>query len=331
MAESGVFSVVIPVDESISPWFDPVDGSSEEIEIDIYGGFISASVPEGSAPVTKIFSGLVDYVEYRPDTGVVIASGRDWASRLIEYELSGSSFLNMTASEALTTLASEVGLQADIDATDGLVGQFYQYEHKAHGLSGMHQFQTGWDFCVGMQHEYGYDLWVDDKTLHFRVPDTSDSIMTLDWAAAATASSSPVGPVSNMILVRRFTNTGDASVTVSAWDARQRAVHSATYPVSSSGSSSRYNFTAPVGTTQDQCLTLAQLRFNDLIAHERMIRMNVHPQLDILPRQRIRLQGTGTTFDSVIYTVDDVTLSYNSKSVSKSITLRMRNATGDGT
>ncbi|NHO32022.1 hypothetical protein [Acetobacter fallax] len=324
MAEASVFSVVVPVEGAASQWFDPASNTSGEIEIDIFCGFMTASAPEGSESFTKVFSGLVDYIEYRPETQVVIASGRDWASRLIEYELSGTSFLNMTASEAIETLASEVGLQADIDATDGLVGQFYQYEHKAHGLSGMHRFQTAWDFCVGMQREYGYDLWVDDKTLHFRSPDISDTVLTLDWTAAVSGSFYPTAPVGNMVLARRFTYSRDASVTVSAWDARQRAVHSATFPSGSETGSSRYNFTAPVGTTQDQCVALARLRFNDLVAHERMIRMTVHPQIDISPRQRIRLQGTGTTFDSIIYTVDDVTFSYGSQGISKSVTLRVR-------
>ncbi len=329
MAEISMFTAVIPVEGLTAQWFDPTDTSTNEIDIEIFCGFLDSGSAEGTESFSRIFSGLVDYIEYHPETQVVVASGRDWACRLIEYELSETSFLNMSASDALGTLAEEVGLETDIDSTDGLVGQFYQYEHKARGVPGMHRYQTGWDFCVGMQREYGYDLWADDKTLHFRAPDISSSPLTLDWTAASSASSCPAGPVNNLTLARRFTYPRNASVTVSSWDARQRCIHSATYPSDENTTSAGYNFTAAVGTTQDQCLKLAKLRFNDLTAHERMLRMSVHPELDISPRQRIRLQGTGTTFDSVIYTVDEVFFLYDSRGISKNITLRVRGGTED--
>lgn len=329
MAEAGVFSAVLPVADAISQWFDPAADATGDIEIDIFLGYVSPQSAEGTESFTQIFSGVADYIEYRPDRRVVSVRGRDWASSLIGHELSGMSFLNMTASEALKILADETGLESDIDPTEGLVGQFYQYEHKAHGLSGMHRFQTAWDFCVGMQREYGYDLWVNGKTLHFKIPDTTTPSLILDWVAPSSGSSFPTGPVTGLTLSRRFIYSRAASVSVSSWDARQKCVHSATYPAGTALDSCLYNFTAPVGTTQDQCATLARLRFKDLTAHERLIRMIVPPDLDILPRQRVCLQGTGTSFDSIVYVVDDMTFSYGAGGLTKSISLRVRDIEGD--
>lgn len=328
LGEAGFFTISVPVLNGDTAWFDPDAGSSSELSLDIYGGFLAAGQEEGSDNIARIFSGLIDYIEYRPQGQIVIARGRDWAARLIEYELSGMEFLNVTAAEALQLLAEKVGLEANTDPTEGLIGQFYQYEHKAFGLPGMHRFQTAWDFCVGMQREYGYDLWVDGKTLYFRKPDTSvTTISTLDWSQSMSEGMTSSAPVQALSLSRRFIYSRGAAVTVSAWDARQKGLHSATWPAEMADGISRYNFTAPVGTTQDQCLKFAQLRFNDLLAHERVLHVNVHPELDIAPRQRVRLQGTGTSFDSIVYTVDDVTFRCSAEEISKTVTLRVRSGT----
>ncbi|WP_143217303.1 phage late control D family protein [Acetobacter sp. DsW_063] len=323
LSESGTFSLTLPVEASSPYWFDP-DVGTFELPIEVYLGFLPHGQEEGTQPYSLLFGGVVDHAHYTPAGNKVVVSGRDRSARLIERELSGKSFLNFTASDAISQLATEVGLTPDVDTTSGLVGQFYQYEHKAHGLRSMHRFQTAWDFCVGMQRRYGYDLWVDGNTLYFKAPDENSEILYLNWKQADSETKYPVSSVWNLGLSRRVAYSDGTAVTVSAWDARQRVSHSATYPSDISAAGLGYAYTAAVGTTLDECAALARQKYNETMAHARTLSMNVHPSLSISPRQRVTIQGTGTSFDGVPYTVDEVIFSVNGPRIAQSITLRNR-------
>ncbi|MBV1838614.1 hypothetical protein [Acetobacter estunensis] len=319
MAEAATFSAVFASSLS-APLQLNLDSSSS---FQIFRGFSDDDLTGNSSSQTKLFSGSIDHIEYHPSSGTVQVSGRDWSAALMALELSGLSFMNMSAAEAMTQLAQSAGLEADIDATDGFVGQFYQYEHKAHGLAGMHRYQTAWDFCVGMQRHYGYDLWVDDRTLHFRKPDENTDIITLNWSDGQTSSSGVDAAVLDMRMSHRPLYTEGVSVTVSAWDARQKVVHSASWP-EGAASGQMFTFTAPVGTTLDQCLVLVKQRYGELAAHGRTIRMDVNPALDLSVRQKVRIQGTATSFDALVYTIDEIVQSFAEKHATQSLMLRPR-------
>ncbi|MCH4091411.1 hypothetical protein [Acetobacter sp.] len=318
LSESCTFNATIPIDTTYNsiPFFE--NGNS----IDIYAQTTSS----GSGNTTsedRIFSGKIDHSTFNPLKRILNLSGRDWSANLINYEISGESFLNMTASDAISYLAGQVGLSADIDKTSGFIGQFYQYEHKAHGLSGMHRYQTAWDLCVSMQHEYGYDLWVENKTLYFKKKQENDNIINLQWNNQTGSSNNYERAILDINLLNNQTYSEDIYVKISSWDARQKTVHSAQYPENNS-SGHAFNFTAPIGTTTDQCKNLAQRRYNDIMAHGKNVELHLHPYLNISTRQLIKLSGTGTSFDSIIYTVDQVTIEYSGRSITKKAMLRPR-------
>lgn len=318
LSESCTFNATIPIDATYNsiPFFD--GGNS----IDIYANTTSS----GSGNTTsedKIFSGKIDRSTFNPPKRILNLSGRDWSASLINYEISGESFLNMTASDAISYLANQVGLSTDIDNTSGFIGQFYQYEHKAHGLSGMHRYQTAWDLCVGMQHEYGYDLWVENKTLHFKKKSESDNIITLEWQNQTDNSSSYQRAILDINLLNNHIYSEEIYVKVSSWDARQKIIHSAQYPEGST-SGHAFNFTAPIGTTTDQCKNIAQRRYTEIVAHGRNIELHLHPYINISTRQLIKINGTGTSFDSIVYTVDQVVIEYSGESTTKKAILRPR-------
>lgn len=318
LSEACTFNATIPIDTKYNsiPFFD--DGNS----VDIYAKTTSS----GSGNTTsedKLFSGKIDRSTFNPPKRILNLSGRDWSASLINYEISGESFLNMTASDAISHLATQVGLSTDIDKTSGFIGQFYQYEHKAHGLSGMHRYQTAWDLCVGMQHEYGYDLWVDNKTLYFKKKQENDNIVNLEWNNQAENSDSYQRAILDINLLSNQIYSEDIYVKISSWDARQKTTHSAQYPEDIT-SGHAFNFTAPIGTTTDQCKNLAQRRYNEIMAHGKNVELHLHPYLNISTRQLVKLNGTGTSFDSVVYTVDQVIIEYSGKSITKKAILRPR-------
>ncbi|MFT8718266.1 hypothetical protein [Acetobacter sp.] len=271
---------------------------------------------------SKVFSGGIDRSIFNLADRTLKIWGRDWSSKLISYELSGESFLNMTASDVISSLAKTVGLSADVDNTAGFVGQFYQYEHKAHGLSGMHRYQTAWDLCVGIQRNYGYDLWVDDKTVHFKKP-SNDNVVSLSWNGNSGSSSFASGPILNLTLSHDLLYADNIYVAVSSWDSRQKITHKAIYPTESS-SGQAFNFTAPVGTTIDQCKQIAQQRYGEIIAHTKNVEMHLHPYVNISTRQMVKLSGTNTVFDSVFYTVDQLSIEGTDRGISKTAILRPR-------
>lgn len=318
LAESCTFNATIPIDTTYTeiPFFE--NGNSVDI-------FAKATLA-GSGSATsedKIFSGKIDRSVFNPPKRILSLSGRDWSSSLINYEISGESFLNMTASDALAYLASKVGLSADIDTTSGFIGQFYQYEHKAHALSGMHRYQTAWDLCVGMQNEYGYDLWVENKTLYFKQKQENGNIINLEWTSQKPGSNVYQRAILDINLSNNQIYSEGIYVKISSWDARQKIIHSAQYPENIS-SGQVFNFTAPVGTTTDQCKNLAQQRYTDIMAHGKNVELHLHPYLNISTRQLVKLSGTGTSFDSIVYTVDQVIIEYSEKSISKKAILRPR-------
>ncbi|NHN89192.1 hypothetical protein [Acetobacter conturbans] len=318
MAEASTFEATLSLAQTLQtiPLFD--SGAT----VSIYVGVSETGKIEDYSK-TKIFSGGVDKSRFNVSDRTLRMWGRDWSSKLISYELAGHSFLNMTGSDAISYLAEQVGLEADVDSTTGFIGQFYQYEHKAHGLSGMHRYQTAWDLCVGIQRDYGYDLWVDDQTLHFKQPDTSTNLISLTWNGNNGSQNFSSGPILDLTLSHDLLYADSIYVVISSWDARQKITHTASYPEGVT-TGQAFNFTAPVGTTTDQCKILAQQRYSEIVAHGKTVEIHLHPSVSVSTRQLVKLTGTNTSFDSVVYTVDQVVIDCTDNSISKAVLTRPR-------
>lgn len=68
------------------------------------------------------------------------------------------SFENVKDSDVASQLAGEAGVSADVDATSVVYDYLFQNN------------QTDWEFLRQRAERIGYELWVDDTTLHFRKP-----------------------------------------------------------------------------------------------------------------------------------------------------------------
>lgn len=303
-------------------WFD--QDYVEQIYIDIYNTLRNGTF-EAEEVSRFLLSGIIDSSTYHPLRRVVTIHGRDKISELSSIEMGGFTFLNMTAGEVISQLAEKIGLKAKVDPTQGLVGQFYQYEHKSYGLSGMHRHRTAWDFCVEMQRYYGYDMWVESGVLHFQSPGNMENeAIRLSFSSSGNVQGHDQFMFSDAAMTRRYGMDASVQVAVSSWDTKQRCSHGALYPPSPFSGTKKYNISLPAGKTQDQCETIAYQKYSEITAHALAISAEVHPALDISPRQLVVIDGTGTGFDGQTYVVDDVSLSISTSVRKQTVTLRKR-------
>ncbi|HLH74614.1 MAG TPA: type IV secretion protein Rhs, partial [Chloroflexota bacterium] len=68
------------------------------------------------------------------------------------------SYLNVTDSDVVSKIGQEVGLQVQVDPTTTVHDYLFQTN------------QTNWEFLKERASRVGYELFVDDRTLHFRKP-----------------------------------------------------------------------------------------------------------------------------------------------------------------
>lgn len=296
------------------------------VDIEVRVGFQASGQTVDDVALTTRFRGMVTHVIFDPAAQRIELQARDYSALLANKQMPNQSWQNMRASDIVAQVAASVGLTADVDTSDGLLGQFRQYEHRALALASHHRWRTAWDFCVAMQRMTGYDLYVTGKTLYFKKPLVSGTVRTLSFTPPSTTDYSPHTLVTNLRLERDMILTRTVSVTVRSWDAKQRQAHFASYPSPPTADSINYEFPADPGTTPDQLKRIAAARYLEVIAHGRTVTGEIHPQSPITVRTPVRLSGTATTFDQT-YRVDQTDLTISADSCRYALTLRNR---GDG-
>ncbi|MCX7382762.1 MAG: hypothetical protein NT133_15400 [Alphaproteobacteria bacterium] len=255
-----------------------------EIEIEVL-----VSLDDG-AGFESLVKGDVDRVEYDPMTGVVRLEGRDFSSRLMEARV-GESFVNLTASEIATKMAARHGLDADVQVTRVPVGRLWEGNHQRSLLDQFSRAATEWDLLAALAEIEGFDLFVEGPTLHFR-PTGHAPLLRLSLAETGSVR-----------LERALTLAGGIEVVVRSWNAERQ--ESCEERVSRPGQKLRqYVYVVPNLTAAEAAL-LAQRRLAAIGRHERVVSIEMPGELDIRPRMRIALAGSGTGFDQP-YWVDRV-------------------------
>ena len=251
---------------------------------------VQASLDDG-AGFARLVTGDADRVEYDPMAGVVRLEGRDFSARLMEARR-GESFVNLTSSEIATTLASRHGLVADVRDTKVPVGRLWEGNHQRTQLDQFSRATTEWDLLAALADIEGFDLFVTGNTLSFRPADTEAAPLPLS-----------LGDASAVRLERALTLAGGIEVVVRSWSAERQQL--CEERATRAGSRARqYVYVVP-NLTASEAAALAQRRLDAIGRHERVVRLERPGELDIAPRGRISLAGSGTGFDQV-YWVDRV-------------------------
>lgn len=257
-----------------------------------------------SGGAETLIEGEADQVEVDPIRRTATLTGRDLTARLIEARTQ-ESFSNRTASEIATLLAQRRGLAADIARTTTPVGRYWQLQRDRITLDQFSRATTEWDLLVTLAGLEGFDVWVSGRTLHFR-----PRAATPAPSATLRATPGPLGGanVTALRLERALTLSRDIEVVVKSWNARQQQSflrRARRRRGGGTGEPQRYVYIVP-NLTPDEALKLAQRRLEELTRHERRITADMPGDVTLTPRQRIRLDGTGTDFDQD-YWIDEIT------------------------
>lgn len=238
-----------------------------------------------------LITGLADIVQIDLLKGLVKIEGRDLSSRLIEASPE-QDFVNQTAAEIVTSVATRHGLAAVVVPTIGMTGRFYGDNFTRLSISKFSKIRSEWDLVVQLARECDYDVYVNGQTLFFEPAAVSDgvpSVLTPDM-------------LSSLRVERALWISNSPGVQMSTWNSQDIAVYRQTGGPSIGASAyifSGSNLTASqVGQYTDRYLNEIT-RMNQIISAEM-------PWTDsINTRTPICLYGTGGVFDG-IYRVDHV-------------------------
>ena len=280
-------------------WID-----QDTLNVEIHFGLLPLGATEGDLDWTTMIVGGVDRLGLDQVTGLISVEGRDHAARLIDAPLQDA-YLNRTSSELATTMANGCGLSADVDATSGLVGQYYQIQHTKAAFGAFSRHANGWDLLAELALLEGYDLWVDGTTLHFkRATDQSSDAFNITHVAPEAGSASPRLSISDLTMERMVGLSGPVQVTVASWNSRQRGQVNGIFPTTADADVRQFLVIKP-NLLPDQADALARTTYSQLRAHQRVISGTMAGELGLTTRNRVRLVGTGTGWDGV-YTLDQI-------------------------
>ncbi len=139
---------------------------------------IGVTPPEGGAE-QELIRGEITALEpdFAPGTHAILAvRGYDRSHRLHRGTHSRA-FVRVTDSDMVKQIAQEVGLRAEIDATDQVHDHVLEFN------------QTHMAFLRGRAQRNGYDLYVRDRTLYFKKPGGEPAIapLELEWGVRLEA------------------------------------------------------------------------------------------------------------------------------------------------
>ncbi len=289
---------------------------------------------KAGAQWTTMFQGIVDHVEWSPAETSAHIQCRDYLAKLLDMRVLDG-WMNMTGADVVKAMITDAGLTPNVTMTDGMVGQFWQIEHKRKSASSHSRFQTAFDLASYLANMTGCDLYAEGKTIVCApYPEASQSnTQTLDYS-----DSGPLAPIqmgaSGLRFTRDYQIAKGVVVHVTAWDSRQR--NRVEYYWSVEGGSTRkaestgnlHSFTLP-GARLDLVQQYAQQKYNEIVAHERVISGQIPGRITLAPRQFMQITGTGTTWDGTL-DVDAVSSRFSwSGGFTQQITLRNRDVTKD--
>lgn len=258
----------------------------------------------------SLLIGEVDHQQFHIQTGLLELSGRDLSARFIEAKTQ-EAFVNQTASQVAVTLAARHGLASSVTATNTLIGRYYEQDHSHLTMGQFSRTTTEWDLLTTLARFEGFDVFMLGTVLHFQAP-------PLETAEPYVLNYTPPGPVqrlngTSLNLERSLTLAKDVQVDVRSWSSRQGRAFTKTAraiggkAAAASGGSSgkptttqKYVFVRP-NLNEDQAQKLANQMARDITLHERVVAAEMPGELTLTPRNMVKLQGTGTSFDQTYF------------------------------
>ncbi len=282
--------------DAFSITFDDVGIMLTDQNILPIGAEVEIAMGYGEAP-RKVFNGevtahAVDFAHGAQ--AFFIVRGYDRAHRLQRGRQSRS-FLNMTDSDIATKIAREAGLRPAVDSTS----QVYAYI--------LQNNQTNWEFLRERASRIGYEVYVEENTLHFSKPKVDDApaLSAQLWADALRThiEMTSAGQV-NDVTVRGWDVPKQQAITgratkgaTTARGGRQKSGSELATPF---GSASMVVTRYPV-QSQAEADTFAQALIDDLAGNAVHLDAELLGKPDLRPGQVVSLDALGDRFSGQYY------------------------------
>lgn len=279
-------------------------------------------------PWTPLITGEADKIKLVVQDGTVECEGRDLTARLIEAKTQ-EAFLNQTASEVAIKLAGRHDLTPVVTATTTLVSRYYSDDHDRVTHDQFSHVSTEWDLLAYLAQQENFDLFVVNKELHFQpaTAPTADPFVVV-WDAATRT-----GDVINIDLERSLTLAKDVTVIVRSWNSRQGRSFTRASPkgasatATQSGKTQRYVYARP-NLTEDQAQKLADSLREQITRHERNGSLLLPIELAATPRDMVRLQGVGASWDQPYY-IASIARSFGEDGTTETIAIKNHSPESD--
>lgn len=273
----------------------------DDIDVEIY-------MSDGTTE-KMILKGRTDDVDIDFDQRLVLISGRDLTSELIETKIT-EKFPNKTSSEIVAMLAARHNLTPVADKTSTRVGVYYGREKAM-----MTDQTTEWNLLTYLAEQEGFVLYVEGSNLHFHKP--PEEANAPRWVVRYTPPPKSGGSFQMntefLRLRRNLTVARDVVVKVISWNSKkkqqfevsQRADRSRRPQPRTSSPTRTFVFRIP-NLTEEEASKLATKKLREVSQNERVMDIRLPGDLRVTQEHVLVLAGTGTEFDQE-YLIDAIT------------------------
>ena len=246
-----------------------------------------------------IFEGLLDAVDCDFAARTVRLRGRDKSKRPIENKRN-ESWKNRTASEIVSQIASEHGLQPVIDSLSDRYGKIYEIDYVA-----ISDQLSDWTLLQHIADREGKVVYVRGGKLYFKEIDDATFGAFMVRYTPPTPASHASGNFIQLACTRNVQAGKTTEVKVKSWNSKKKKALEATRRREGTGPGSNKHLYRHEGLTQEQVDKMADKRLREATRHEMQVRVDMPGEPHVNPEMRLILTGTGTAFDQT-YFIDSV-------------------------
>lgn len=267
-------------------WF----AKQQEISVEIFAGFPDNPEQYGTADLQSLIYGMADGVEFDPVARTIHLHGRDLTAKMIDTKITDV-FLNRTASDIATSLATKYDLTPKITPTTILSGNSYEWVN-AH----LHHGKSEWDLLAYLAQQEQFLVYMYGHELHLEpLPDANSDPYVLQWQNDPFQFNGV-----SLKFERGLTLAKGAQVTVRSFSQKGGKPVTAIYPKTAASNAQQYNYRF-ANLTPEKANQKAQALYAEIVRHE----VNFHAELpadnDLSTRSIIKVTGTDTAYDQNYY------------------------------
>lgn len=281
--------------------------AQQDMYIELLIGFPKDPSAYGEDGLVSWMYGQVDDLSYDPVECVISLQGRDLTRVFIDAKTT-QKWPNLSASQIATQLALSHGLDTThIVKTTEKAGRFYDGDH-----INLADERSEWDLLNYLASQIDFVVFVRGKSLYFQPKPTPKNTepYKLVWKRPDANNGVTSANVERVTMTRTLTVSRGIQVVIRSWNKKHAKGFVARYPSTVKSikvgqakigdGAQIFSKTIP-NLTQEEALQQAQSWYNQLVAHEMKISVDMPGDNEVDTTSIIDLSGTGTAFDQNYY------------------------------